>query len=59
MAEKDKPKPKIKDKAIVIKGDEKPPDAKDVLAMRALARRVSPDLLAMLEAEKEITIKDT
>ncbi len=53
-----KEKPKIKGRAIVIKGDEKPPGAGGVQAMQVLARRVSSNLFAMLEAEKDTTIKE-
>ncbi len=42
---------KIKGKAITVEADKKPPEAKDVRAMRVLARRVSPETLALLEAE--------
>ncbi len=47
----DRNEKKIKGRAIVIKTDKKPPEAKDVRAMQALARRVSPEMLALLEAE--------
>ncbi len=41
----------IKGKAIKVEADTKPPTPKDVRAMQALAKRVSPEMLALLEAE--------